>query len=162
MDTLTLWLATGLGVGFMPVAPGTFGSLWGLPLAWWLGDKTPGRQASLVAIMALLAVPICHWASVTHFAGGDAGSIVLDEIVAFPLALLGLAFTGRPAARQLSWLALAFALFRAFDALKPPPVSWVETLPGGIGIVADDLVAAGLAWGCMALIMRAGQRYRQA
>ncbi|GAB2720534.1 phosphatidylglycerophosphatase A family protein [Halomonas garicola] len=162
MDTLTLWLATGLGVGFMPVAPGTFGSLWGLPLAWWLGAKAPGRQATLIAIMALLAVPVCHWASAQYFAGGDAGSIVLDEIVAFPLALLGLTLSGRPAARQLPWLALAFGLFRVFDALKPPPVSWAEVLPGGVGIVADDLVAAGLAWLCMALLIRAWRRYRRA
>ncbi|MDN6180172.1 MAG: phosphatidylglycerophosphatase A [Halomonas subglaciescola] len=161
METLNLWLATGLGVGFIPVAPGTFGSLWGAALAWWLGGKTPARQATVIVGLAVLAVPLCHWASVAYFSGGDAGSIVLDEIVAFPLALLGLlARRGVPAARRWPWLALAFAIFRAFDALKLPPVSWAEALPGGLGIVADDLVAAALTWACMAALLRARRRYR--
>lgn len=146
-ETLNLWLATGLGVGFAPLAPGTLGSLWGLPLAWWLGGKPTGRQALIIAALAMLAVPVCHWASVAFFTGGDAGSIVLDEIVAFPLALLGWrSGAGSPAARCWLRLLLAFGLFRLFDALKLPPVSWAEMLPGGVGIVADDLVAAGLAW----------------
>lgn len=164
MEMLNLWLATGLGVGFIPVAPGTFGSLWGVALAWWLGGKTPGRQGAIIAALALLAVPVCHLASAEYFARGDAGSIVLDEIVAFPLALLGLSFgLGRETivARCWPWLALAFAVYRAFDALKLPPVSWAEALPGGLGIVADDLVAAALTWLCMAVLLRAWRYYRR-
>jgi phosphatidylglycerophosphatase A len=162
METLNLWLATGLGVGFMPFAPGTFGSLWGVALAWWLGGKTPRRQGAIVAVLALVAVPVCHWASVQYFAGGDAGSIVLDEIVAFPLALLGLSSRrGIAAARHWPWLVAGFAIFRAFDALKLPPVSWAEALPGGLGIVADDLVAAALAWACMAALLSAWRYCRR-
>lgn len=160
MEMLNLWLATGLGVGFIPIAPGTFGSLWGVALAWWLGSKAPGRQGAIIAVLALVAVPVCHFASAQYFASGDAGSIVLDEIVAFPLALLGLSLGGSSAVRRWPWLVLAFVIFRAFDALKLPPVSWAEALPGGLGIVADDLVAAALAWVCMAALFNVWRRYR--
>lgn len=163
METLNLWLATGLGVGFIPFAPGTFGSLWGVVLAWWLRNKTPGRQGAIIAVLALLAVPVCHLASAEYFARGDAGSIVLDEIIAFPLALLGLAYRrGATVLGQFPWLVVAFALYRGLDALKPPPVSWAESMPGGLGIVADDLVAAALAWLCMRVLLGAWRRYRNA
>ncbi|GAA3903821.1 hypothetical protein GCM10022228_12610 [Halomonas cibimaris] len=160
MDTLNLWLATGFGVGFMPLAPGTWGSLWGLALAWWLGKQNPGRQAAAIAALALLAVPVCHRASMQFFIGDDAGGIVLDEIIALPLALLGLRLCPGPPARRWPWQVVAFGLFRGFDAFKPPPVGWAEALPGGLGIVADDLAAAGLAGLCLAALLVLCRRLR--
>ena len=60
LDTFNVWLATGFGLGLAPVAPGTFGSLIGLPLAWWLLGRPTGQQAAIIALMLVAAVPVCH------------------------------------------------------------------------------------------------------
>ncbi|BBI72769.1 hypothetical protein HAALTHF_24130n [Vreelandella aquamarina] len=106
LDTFNFWLATGFGLGLAPVAPGTFGSLIGLPLAWWLLGRSTGQQAVIIALMLIAAVPVCHIAA-WHYDGLDHGSIVADEYVAFPLAVLGL-----KAARHPLVLALAFGVYR--------------------------------------------------
>ncbi|HCL22943.1 MAG TPA: phosphatidylglycerophosphatase A, partial [Halomonas sp.] len=129
LDTFNFWLATGFGLGLAPVAPGTFGSLIGLPLAWWLLGRSTGQQAVIIALMLIAAVPVCHIAA-WHYDGLDHGSIVADEYVAFPLAVLGL-----KAARHPLVLALAFGVYRFFDALKPPPIHLAEYVTGGLGIV---------------------------
>jgi len=125
LDTLNFWLATGFGLGLAPVAPGTFGSLIGLPLAWWLLGRSTGQQAVIIALMLIAAVPVCHIAA-WHYDGLDHGSIVADEYVAFPLAVLGL-----KAARHPLVLALAFGVYRFFDALKPPPIHLAEYVTAG-------------------------------
>lgn len=144
---LVLLLATGGGLGRIPVAPGTFGSVAGLLWAWGLQEiAAPPWLRWLVAAMAiLLSVPICQRAS-DLLGDKDPGAIVLDEIVAVPLVfgcgLIRLTFP---------LLLLGFVAFRIFDILKPPPARQFERLPGGWGIVTDDLVAAVYAglvvWG---------------
>lgn len=136
LDTFNFWLATGFGLGLAPFAPSTFGSLLGIPLAWWLLSRPLGQQGLVMAALLLLAVPVCHIAA-WHYDGLDHGSIVADEYVAFPLAVIGLA-----AARHPLVLALGFGVYRFFDALKPPPIHLTEQLRGGFGIVMDDVVAA--------------------
>lgn len=135
-----MWLATGLGTGLSPWASGTVGSLLGLPLAWWLLGRTRRRQLALVATLLLAAVPVCHLAA-EELGFKDDGRIVLDEIVAFPVAVLGQSSARHPAA-----LAGAFVVYRLLDATKPPPVSLAEAVPGGVGIVLDDTVAAAMSW----------------
>ncbi|PCF94471.1 phosphatidylglycerophosphatase A family protein [Vreelandella nigrificans] len=152
LETLNLWLATGFGLGLAPIAPGTFGSLLGIPLAWWLLGRPLGQQGAIMAVLVALAVPVCHYAAL-QLGGGDPGSIVADEYVAFPLAVIGL-----KAARHPLVMALAFAIFRFFDALKPPPIHLAEYVQGGVGIVLDDVVAALATWVVMALLLYLWQR----
>ncbi|TLF52052.1 phosphatidylglycerophosphatase A [Halomonas urmiana] len=144
METLLMALSTGLGLGLSPWAPGTVGTLLGLPLAWWLLGRTRRVQLGLTAALLVAAIPVCHQAA-TLLGFKDDGRIVLDEIVAFPVAVLGQAAARHPAA-----LAGAYVIYRGFDITKPAPVSQAEALPGGIGIVLDDSVAAAMTWLVMA------------
>lgn len=151
LETVNLWVATGFGLGYSPIAPGTFGSLLGIPLAWWLLGRPLGHQGAIIAALIALAVPVCHYASL-QLGGGDHGSIVVDEYVAFPLAVIGL-----KAARHPLVMAMAFAIFRFFDALKPPPIHLAEYVEGSVGIVLDDVVAALVSWVVLVLILKLWQ-----
>ena len=140
-DRLVLTLATGLGLGWLPKAPGTFGSLLGLPLVWGLEQvETPWRWLIATAVIAI-GVPICgRAAKLLNLA--DPGCVVYDEIAAFPVVFCAV---------TLNWWTalLGFALFRLFDVGKPWPVSRLEQLPGGLGIMADDIAAGGFAGVCL-------------
>ena len=134
--TLATWLATGLGSGFSPVAPGTAGTLVAVPPAFLLTALLPNRplvQAAVVGLTIALAIWSAGVAA-PGFGRKDPSQIVVDEIAGYFVAVAFL-----PA----GWvtLAAAFALFRLFDITKPPPCRWAEGLPGGLGIVADDLIA---------------------
>ena len=128
------WLASGFGIGLAPVAPGTFGSLPGLLLAW--GLVSLGGQLALAAGIAcvVLAGTWSAHALSERLGLKDPGVIVVDEIAGQMVTLIGIQLSG-------SVLAAAFVLFRAFDVLKPPPARQLEALPGGFGIMADDLAA---------------------
>jgi phosphatidylglycerophosphatase A len=150
-----LWAAQGFGLGRIPWAPGTFGSLGGL--LWLMVSLNSGSV--LVFVLAQLAaiafsVRACGVAE-RVLRQKDPGSVVLDEIVAVPLCFLswiGIVFarTGAlPAAeyffsRDTAWFTLGvFALFRLFYISKPWPVRGSQALPGGWGVTVDDLLAAG-------------------
>ncbi|WP_235040040.1 phosphatidylglycerophosphatase A family protein [Vreelandella profundi] len=152
LETLNIWLANGFGLGRLPFAPGTFGSLLGIPIAWWLLSRPLSQQGAIIAILVVLAVPVCHIAA-RQFAGLDHGSIVADEYVAFPLAVIGL-----KAARHPLVMALAFVVYRFFDALKPPPIHLAEYVQGGFGIVLDDVIAALVTWVVMAIGLKLWHR----
>ena len=130
------FIAFGFGVGLVPFAPGTFGTLLALPL-YWLFQPQVGPLEFLLLILLLFALGA--WAcEMTGRAMGmhDHGGIVWDEIVAFLLVLF---FT--PAVP--AWQAAAFVLFRLFDILKPPPIRHFDrTLKSGFGAMLDDLIAA--------------------
>ncbi|UYF98992.1 MULTISPECIES: phosphatidylglycerophosphatase A [unclassified Halomonas] len=147
LETLNIALASGLGVGFAPLAPGTVGTLWGVALAWWLLSHRVSHQVAISALMLGLGVLVCHYAS-RYYGGLDYGSIVFDEIVAFPLAVIGL-----KAARTRWVMAAAFIVYRLLDALKPPPIHLAEFAPGGLGVVLDDAIAALLTWLVMAALL---------
>ncbi|RRV27498.1 phosphatidylglycerophosphatase A [Pseudomonas sp. o96-267] len=145
IESAVLLVATGFGLGWLPWAPGTFGSLICLPLAWWLLGYPLWRQVLIMAVLLAVAVPLCHWASL-WLGGGDAPQIVADEYLAFPIAVIGLVAARRP------WvMGMAFVLFRLFDIIKPPPISQIEALGGGLGIVLDDVMAALYAWMVLAI-----------
>src|SRR5690606_4619174 len=136
------WLALGLGAGLSPVAPGTAGSAVAVVL--WLAfvqPPVPGLPAriAVVVLAALLCTWSAHWAA-QRLQRKDPGCIVSDELAGQWLALLAAPDTWP------GWLA-AFGLFRLFDIAKPWPVRRLERLPGGIGIVADDLAAG--AWAAL-------------
>ena len=155
LDRPILWLAQGFGVGRIPFAPGTWGSLLGIPF------------------LALLLGPGSIWMALAGFLGGcglsvyccgraerllgqtDPGSVVLDEIVAIPLCFaswIGVACWragSLPGVEslfrrdQIPAIVLIFVLFRLFDIWKPWPVGPSQRLPGGWGVTVDDLLAAG-------------------
>jgi phosphatidylglycerophosphatase A len=142
------WIALGFGSGLSPKAPGTVGTLWAwvafLVLQRWLGDA---QWAEL-----LLGGTLVGWWACTvtarHLRVADPGAVVWDEVLAFWLVLWLVSPTG-------FWGQLiAFALFRYFDAAKPGPVAWADSLfkgrlgepigwAQGFGILFDDFVAAG-------------------
>ena len=142
----SLWIATGLGFGFAPQAPGTVGAIWGIPLTLLL-MRIPNVYGQLVALAMLYAVgvPICSSAAKT-LGKKDPGEVVWDEIATVPIVFL--LVESRLVSRP-EILLLGFAMHRLFDISKPPPVRNLERLPDGLGIMSDD-VAAGI-YGCLAL-----------
>ncbi len=135
MDRLLLLIATGFGLGRAPFAPGTFGSLAGLPLAWGLQFLPLWGHILAAAFFFLVGIPICA-AGARLLGLKDPGAVVFDEIAAFGVVFLLVPFNGLTAV-------LGFLLFRLFDVWKPWPARRLEMLPDGLGIMADDL-AAGL------------------
>lgn len=145
IENAVLLVAFGFGLGWLPWVPGTFGALIGLPLAWWLLGQSRGRQVGIIALLLAVAIPLCHWAS-EWLGGGDRSQIVADEYFAFHISVIGLAMRRRP------WvMGLAFVLYRLFDITKPPPISHIEAIGGGLGIVMDDVMAAIYAWTVLAI-----------
>jgi phosphatidylglycerophosphatase A len=148
--TLAGWLATGLGVGFAPVAPGTFGSALGVLLFVPLLRLPPGYYVIAVVVVAGLGI----WAAdVTERATGrhDDGRIVIDEVAGQLVTYAPLVFAPRGAPGLPVLLVTGFVTFRVLDIWKPGPVRWLERrVPGGAGVMADDLLAgalgAGLLW----------------
>ena len=141
------FIALGFGVGLIPVAPGTFGTLLAIPIYWALALVAPPL---LIAFLAIPLVFVGIWAC--ERTGRDLGvedhkAMVFDEIVAFlPLA----------AVSSASWFlqAIAFVLFRAFDIWKPFPIRELERhVRGGLGVMVDDLVAAFYAYVVFALFI---------
>jgi phosphatidylglycerophosphatase A len=125
----------GFGSGLVPKAPGTFGTLVGVPLFWLIAHYSFNVQLIIVTLLFIIGIYVCD---VTGKALGvaDHGGIVWDEIVAIMLVL---AFTPND---WLAWL-LAFLLFRLFDIWKPFPISFFDAkLKNGFGVMFDDLLAA--------------------
>jgi phosphatidylglycerophosphatase A len=130
---LGLAIATSLGVGYAPIASGTWGSAAGLVL-WALLPADTTTQA--VWIVGLFIVG--SWAAgVTerYYGRTDPGEVVVDEVMGMLLTLFmtGVGWTGAVA---------GFLLFRLFDIVKPFPARRLEHLPGGVGVMADDAMAA--------------------
>lgn len=132
-------IATGFGIGLLPIAPGSWGSLAALPFAWAIRSLSgiPGLALALVVVFGS-----GWWAAgaVTRASGvRDPAAVVVDEIAGQSLVLLA-------APRDLAAWALAFGLFRLFDIWKPWPARWADRhLAGGFGVMLDDLMAAGYA-----------------
>ena len=135
-------LATGFGIGLMPRAPGTAGSLLALAPAWLMFElPLPWRVAVALAVV-VLGVWVCG-ESARRLAVHDHPAIVLDEIAAM-LLLCVLIEPGVP------WLLAALVLFRLFDIGKPWPIRAVDRkVPGGLGIMLDDVLAAAYAAICI-------------
>jgi phosphatidylglycerophosphatase A len=130
-----VWVATGFWVGFIPWAPGTFGTLLGLPLAWGLAQLGPLPMALATIAICLAGIPICTRAAQRMGGAKDPGSIVLDEIASVPITFFLI--------DNWTWgtVLAGFLLHRLFDITKPPPTRKLEHLPQGLGIMADDWMA---------------------
>lgn len=135
-------LAFGLGTGLSPKAPGTVGTLLGLPLWWLLAPLGPVVYAIAVAALIVVGIWICD-RSAKMLGLHDCPGIVLDEVAGFLVTAAPLL----PAFGLWPWpewtgLLAAFALFRLFDIWKPWPIRVLdEKVHGGLGIMLDDLVA---------------------
>jgi phosphatidylglycerophosphatase A len=133
MNFIALALATALGTGYVPVAPGTFGSAAGLVVWWFLPSSVAVQAAAIVIVFALGA-----WSGTVaerHFKGTDPGPVVLDEVLGMLITLF---------LNPVGWSGaiIGFLLFRVADIIKPYPANKLEALHGGVGIMADDAMAA--------------------
>jgi phosphatidylglycerophosphatase A len=128
-----LAIATVFGIGYAPIAPGTFGSAAGL-LLWWLLPASTATHA--IVIVALFAVGSWSGNVAEHYFGRtDPGQVVIDEVMGMLITLF---------LNPVGWIGaiLAFFLFRIFDVIKPYPSDRLERLHGGVGVMADDGMAA--------------------
>jgi phosphatidylglycerophosphatase A len=136
-DALALTVATWFGCGRFPIAPGTVGTLGALATAWLLHRLFGWGPLALAALSIVFLLPGVWAADVASKRAGDKDPsfVVVDEVLGQWLSLAG--------ATTLNWKSWcgAFLLFRLFDIWKPEPVRSLERLPGGIGIVADDIMA---------------------
>src|SRR5436190_5590951 len=136
-EPLVVFVALGGGLGLVPFAPGTFGSLAGLPLAWGIQQLPDWGQWLAPLVCFLVGVPICGMAA-RGMGLNDPGAVVFDEIASFSVVFLAVKI-------NLTTAVLGFVLFRIFDITKPWPAKQLERLPGGWGIMADDFAAAAYA-----------------
>ncbi len=136
------FIASGLGIGYAPVAPGTAGSL----LALLLGIPLMLASPTALPVATLAATLGGVWAIRAARVDGDPGWVVIDEVAGQWIAMLPLP---RPA-----WpgLLAAFLLFRLFDIFKPGPVGWADRRHGAVGVMADDVIAGAIAAVILSLV----------
>ncbi len=131
-------LATFFSVGCFPVAPGTVGSIVGIPLAWGLSKLSWQVAAAVLLLMIFVFAWIAGQAE-RQLDVKDPCCIVIDEVAGMAITLLGIPFSLKTAIG-------GFILFRILDIAKPQPIRWVERhLSGGWGIMLDDVLAAMIA-----------------
>ncbi len=131
---LAHFAATGFGVGRVPVAPGTFGTLLAVPLYLTVQSWPPAAYAALVAALFAAGVWLCQVAA-QDLGQPDPSAVVWDEVVGYLVAMFQ-APSGWP------WIVGGFLLFRLFDIWKPFPIRRLERrLPGGWGVMLDDVLA---------------------
>lgn len=154
MNSLSLLIAQGFGVGRLPVAPGTFGSLVGL---FWVVLLTASGSLGLYAAGTIFGLGLSVWlcgVAEKRLNQTDPPSVVLDEIAALPVCFapwVGTAWFSHHAlpspadfftADNVVFTLILFVLFRVLDAAKPWPIRPIQRLPGGLGVTADDVLAA--------------------
>ena len=152
-DYLALAIAT-CGVGYAPVAPGTFGSLVGVAIFWALTRVAGGSVLVVAAILVFIFAGIWAGTRTEALAGRkDPGKIVVDEVAGQLIALFPLLFVKW----TITTVMLSFILFRFFDIVKPYPANKFQEMEGGVGVMCDDLVAGAYAaiiivivWGALA------------
>jgi len=149
-------MATGLYVGYLPLAPGTWGTVVGVGLYWLLASLPPIAFAATAAAFVVFAIWVASYA-IVQFEEIDPPEVVIDEIAGY---LVTMAFH-RP---TIAAAAAGFLLFRLFDITKPPPLRWIEKrFPDGRGVVLDD-VGAGIyanaaLWICVLVAPMLGIRW---
>ncbi|MEK6193058.1 MAG: phosphatidylglycerophosphatase A [Deltaproteobacteria bacterium] len=133
-----LFFSTGFYSGYIPFAPGTFGTLTALPLCYLLSICSSGGGAVIIIAFILLAIWLAD-SSEKLINKKDPGCIVIDEIAGMLVTLAGLPF-------NFFTVVMGFFLFRLLDIFKPFPIRYLERkIPGGAGIVVDDIVAGIIA-----------------
>ncbi|SEA45772.1 phosphatidylglycerophosphatase [Microbulbifer marinus] len=134
----TMMLAFGFGSGLSPKAPGTFGTLAAIPLWWLMQGLSPAWYMAIVIAAALVGCYLCG-AAAEKLGVHDHGGIVWDEMVGYWLTMF-------MAPAGWGWALYGFVLFRIFDIAKPQPIRWADRrVHSGVGIMLDDILAAGYA-----------------
>ena len=145
-DATVLFLARGFNIGNIPFAPGTFGSILGLPLCFALA----GLALPLALLCVVLLIGMAVWIAADAeklLKKKDPGCIVIDEIAGMAVTLVGLPF-------NLTTAVIGFIIFRILDISKPFPIRTLDKrVSGGVGIVIDDVVAGIFANLLLRLIM---------
>ena len=139
LNTKAKWLATWMGLGLSPKAPGTVGTLGAIPFAVVAVYALGQSAAYLLFVFAffLFGTYICHLTEKSNLRH-DSSEIVIDEVAGYLLAVTWLPNTWQT-------YVYAFVLFRVFDIIKPPPIRQIDKkIGGGFGVMADDM-AAGIA-----------------
>ena len=128
------WIATCFKVGYLPLAPGTWGSIVAV-FSWWIFIKDLNLYIfGLIIFLFFIIGIVTSNIMVNELGDNDPSHIIIDELVGQWLALLFLP-------EGLIYVAIAFVLFRFFDIVKPWPISLIEKLPKGLGVMSDDIVA---------------------
>lgn len=159
-DWLAVIIATGGGAGFVPIAPGTWGSLVGLLIAYGLVAAFKSNVALLQNLLVVVSV-VSGWVGIWAgtraekvFGKKDSGQIVIDEVCGQIISFVFIA----PFLTQLGnqwrwWMIPGFLLFRAFDIFKPFPINGLQSLTGGLGVMMDDIIAGIYAAVLMSLAL---------
>ncbi len=137
MDRFIVTLATGIGIGYFPIFPGTMGTVLAIPIDYFLSEVPFPFYAITLGGFFFLAVWVSEKTGAI-FGRKDDPRIVIDEIAGFFLTMLGIP-------RKPLFIAVGFILFRFFDIVKPPPIRFLERAPGGYGVVLDDVMAGTYA-----------------
>src|SRR5262247_2404340 len=159
-DWFAVIIATGLGAGFIPLGPGTWGSIVGLLIAYGLieffGSDALSLQNILIAA-SLVSAALGLWASDRAekvFDRKDASQIVVDEVFGQIIPFVFIApYLAGLGARWRWWMLAGFALFRAFDIFKPYPINRLQGLTGGLGVMMDDALAGVYAAVVLSLLL---------
>jgi phosphatidylglycerophosphatase A len=150
LDRLAKAIATALGAGYSPIAPGTCGTAVAVPLAYALRAAPIWQFVAITLVITAIGI----WAAdrADHAWGThDSGRIVIDEVAGY-LVTMTLVSRGHWAP-----IVVGFLVFRFFDIVKPPPVRWLdENLPGGWGVVLDDIAAGVMGMALMLALDRFG------
>jgi phosphatidylglycerophosphatase A len=131
-------LAYGFGAGLSPKAPGTMGTVVAIPIYLLLVSAGAGAYYAFLAVALVAGVFICGYTA-KRIGVDDPKGVVWDEIVGYLITMLGLPM-------GVVWVIGGFLLFRLFDIWKPWPIRWIDrNVKGGLGIMADDVIAAVFA-----------------
>jgi len=137
-------LAFGFGIGKIPIMPGTFGTLLGIPAYLLLVELPVWQYVVVVLFLFVVGIVICDKTS-SDMATHDNPGIVFDEIVGLLVTYVAMPDGG-------PWIIVGFVLFRLFDIWKPYPISWLDkNVGGGFGIMVDDVLAGIFAAICLQL-----------
>lgn len=146
MKRLAVLIATSGGAGYFPIAPGTVGSAVGVVVYLLMSRWSPATQVAIVCAIIAVGTWAADLAS-RHFAQEDPSYVVIDEVAG---QLVTIVLTGA----GIVGCIVGFFLFRILDIIKPWPAGRFERLPGGVGIMADDVMAGVYGWILLRLLIR--------
>jgi len=141
-DTFILSLSSAGGLGYVPKAPGTFGTFAAIPIWWALTDANGDMNVAVFVAVTAALTALAVWVS-DHaeriYGAHDSGKIVIDEVVGLLATAIAVPFNATS-------VVVVFILFRLFDIIKPPPIRQLdEHVEGGFGVVIDDVIAGLMA-----------------
>ncbi len=160
LDVIALLVATGLGVGFIPFGPGTWGSALGLLMVYGAVEKYGSNVLllqNLIIALSIVTAAIGIWAGTRAekiLDRKDAGQVVIDEVCGQVMSFAFLApYLARLGSHWRWWMVVGFVLFRLFDMFKPYPINKLQDLQGGFGVMMDDVLAGVYAAAALSLLL---------